>query len=454
MVSDDVTRRGVMKGVGIMTGASLTKKGEFGARRDDSTESTESTESHESSVQAADSLQVWPQSGGTAARTGRRQGAIGPKSTVAYRWRTDGSPTISGVVVADHIVYASDETTLRALTAEDGSEVWTIGGDARTAMSTPAVDDSLVYVGETRLRTRNQIRDLAPDGIESRSRQSRVVALDAATGTEVWEFEPERTASGFYSPTVADGIVYIVGRNFGAGSVGLLYALDATSGELLWKQETGASGISGYEAPPVAVENGVVYLAADELFALDTQTGEVYWSSDPEPGTYRATGQNAPAVADGRLYIGRGTDPTLEARSVVDGSRVWAHDAADGVNESGITVTGVWTGSAVDNDTVYVGFNEHRIEQKSSVYALAVDDGTVRWRTTFSDDRLSVYTPAIADGVLYTGGAALRLDDGSVRWRLDTPANTSSGTSHSSPAIADETVYVGGETLRAITGRI
>jgi outer membrane protein assembly factor BamB len=455
MASNDVTRRGVMRGVGVMTSARLAGTGVSGARRDNSHKSTE-----RSVRSTVISTTEWPQSGGTAARTGNRRGVIGPKSTVAYRWRVDGSPAFSAVAVADNIVYASDETVLRALSVADGSEVWTATASnvyRTTSVSAPAVDDGRVYVGETRKRT----PDLTAD--DPGNRHSRVLAFDAMTGEKVWQFESSRTASGFHSPTVADGIVYIIGQNFGAGSVGLLYALDGATGNLLWKKETGTSGITGYEAPPVAVENGVVYLASDELFALDVQTGETYWSSDPNGSeTYRATGKNAPAVANGRLYVGHGTQTSFEARRIGDGSRVWTHtitadrDEATDARSKTAAETGVWTGAAVDDDTVYVGFNKQTDGLKTSMYAFAADDGTVRWQTTFSDDHLPVHTPAIADDVLYTGGAALHSDDGSICWRLDSPThpqNQKLRSGFSPPAVADETVYVGGPTLRAITGR-
>jgi outer membrane protein assembly factor BamB len=455
MASNDVTRRGVMKGVGVMTSARLAGTGTSGARRDNSNKSPE--ESIRSTVTPT---KEWPQSGGTAARTGHQRGAIGPKSTVAYRWRVDGSSAFSAVAVADNIVYASDETVLRALSVEDGSEVWTATASDEyrtTSVSAPAVDDGRVYVGETRKRTPEPTAD------DSFDRHSRVLAFDAMTGEEVWQFESARTASGFHSPTVADGIVYIIGQNFGAGSVGLLYALDGATGDLLWKKTTGTSGIAGYEAPPVAVENGVVYLASEELFALDAQTGETYWSGDPNgTGTYRAMGKNAPAVANGRLYVGHGTQTTFEARHIGDGSHAWTHTITtngDETTDTGTktaTETGVWTGAAVDDDTVYVGFNKQADGLKTSVYAFAADDGMVRWQTTFSDDRLPVHTPAIADGVLYTGGAALCSDDGSICWRLDSPTHTQNQilkSGFSPPAVVDETVYVGGPTLRAITGR-
>jgi outer membrane protein assembly factor BamB len=441
MVSNDVTRRGVMRGVGVVTSARLAS-GVSGARRDNQNKLAET-----STRPVVDNVvqKSWPQSGGTAARTGRRRGALGPKSTVAYRWRVDRA--VSGIAVANGIVYASDETTLRALSAEDGTEVWTERTSDerrhRTTSRSPAVDGTLVYTGETRKR-------------------SRVLALDTTTGEKAWEFEPERTAAGYYSPTVADGVVYVIGRNFGAGSVGLLYALDGATGNPLWKRETGTSGIAGYEAPPVAVENGVVYLAADELFALDAQTGETFWSSDSNGRGYKADGKNTPAVANGRVYVGHGTQTTFEARHIADGSHAWTHTPSPDRNETTGTKakseTGVWTGSAVDDDTVYVGLNSRMNGSKTAIYAFAADDGTVRWRTRFGDDRFPVHTPAIADGVVYTGGAALSSDDGSVLWRLDAPTNApnqiaGSYLRFSPPAIADETLYIGGQTLRAITGR-
>lgn len=454
MVSNDVTRRGVMRGVGVMTSARLAS-GVSGVRRDTLNEPTGDFVR----PVVTDVIQdAWPQSGGTAAQRGQRQGAIGPKSTVAYRWRVDG--VVSGLAVASDIVYASDETALRALSAEDGTEVWTetVSDEHshRATLSTPAVDGDLVYIGETRKRAPSSTAD------DELVRRNRVLALDATTGEKVWQFEPKRTASGFYSPTVADGIVYVIGRNFGAGSVGLLYALDGTTGNRLWKRETGTSGITGYEAPPVAVENGVVYLAADELFALDAQTGETYWSSDSN-GTYRAGGENAPAVAHGRVYVGHGTHPTFKAHHIADGSSAWTHTLMTdhekgrgmGTKSESRPDTGVWTGTAVDDDTVYVGLNSNSNEFKTAVYAFTSNDGSVRWRTTFSDG--PVYTPAIADGVLYMGRAALSADDGSILWRLDTPTDARNRiTTHpqfSPPAIADETVYVGGNTIRAIVGR-
>lgn len=451
MDTDDVSRRRVMKGVGMMTSTRLVTNNESNGCRSDSRQQKEN--SNEADIDVAQ--QLWPQSGGTAAKTGRRRGASGPKSSVAFRWQFEGSSQISGVVVADAVVYGSDNTTLYALSAADGDELWTVGDERQlTSVSAPAVDNTLVYVGCTR---RQRTATKSPDG------RSHVRALDAATGTEEWRFELDRAAATFSAPTVAGENIYIIGGNFGAGTIGQLYALDGASGELLWRQETGPSGISGYKTAPVAIESDVVYLAADTLLALDAATGEVYWAVDPEL-TYKAMGTNAPTVADGRLYVGRGTETaaTFEARSVSDGSRAWTHTVETETEtetnpDTGIqngAGTGLWTGAAVDDDTVYVGFNERTTQKERSAHilALSTDEGTVRWQRSFSSDRLVVQTPAITEETLYTGGVALRRDDGHVRWRIDSPT-ADRMNEFAPPAVADDTVYVGGPSLRAITGR-
>ncbi|MFC6960591.1 PQQ-binding-like beta-propeller repeat protein [Halocatena marina] len=249
MGRDDVSRRGVMKGIGMVTGANLVGRGAASSTEP----SNQAGAGGHSAVETAP--RTWPQPGGTATKTGYRRGAKGPKSSVAFRWQYEAAARISGVVVTDSTVYASDRTSLIALAAEDGAERWRMADSDLTSVSTPAVAETLVYVGCTQQGSHGR----------ASARRSSVVALEAATGTEVWRFEPDRQAAAFCAPTVAGDIVYIIGRNFGAGTVGRLYALDSATGALLWTHETGRSGINGYEAPPVAVENETVYLAGDEL---------------------------------------------------------------------------------------------------------------------------------------------------------------------------------------------
>jgi outer membrane protein assembly factor BamB len=75
-------------------------------------------------------------------------------------------------------------------------------------------------------------------------------ALNASTGALLWRYTTEE----FSSPAVANGVVYI-----GSGDNNV-YALNASTGALLWKYTTGAP----VESSP-AVANGVVYVGSDDF---------------------------------------------------------------------------------------------------------------------------------------------------------------------------------------------
>jgi outer membrane protein assembly factor BamB len=79
------------------------------------------------------------------------------------------------------------------------------------------------------------------------------------TGTVKWKY-----LTGGYvrsSPAVANGVVYI------GSSDGSLYALDASTGAVLWSYTIGG-GLPVFSSPTVV--NGVVYLAAadDHVYAF------------------------------------------------------------------------------------------------------------------------------------------------------------------------------------------
>jgi outer membrane protein assembly factor BamB len=74
-----------------------------------------------------------------------------------------------------------------------------------------------------------------------------------------------------------------------------VYALNASTGVLLWSYATGAP----VESSP-AVANGVVYVGSGDynLYALNASTGVLLWNYANGPG------QSSPAVANGMVYVG------------------------------------------------------------------------------------------------------------------------------------------------------
>ena len=99
------------------------------------------------------------------------------------------------------------------------------------------------------------------------SEDNSIYALDASSGDLVWKYTTGDQIT-LSSPAYADGEVYI-GSNDGN-----IYALDATNGGLIWKYTTG-----GYVVGSPAIQDGVLYIGSYDhnIYALNTQNGELIW---------------------------------------------------------------------------------------------------------------------------------------------------------------------------------
>jgi outer membrane protein assembly factor BamB len=131
------------------------------------------------------------------------------------------------------------------------------------------------------------------------------------------------------------------------------------------------TGYSGrFAANPVVVD-GVVYVqdTRSDVYARALETGRVLWSK-----TFDAhnDGPNGVAVDDGRVY--GSTDSDAFALDAKDGDVLWTHHLT-GIGEQFVNVAPVvWKGMMI---TSTVGFPAYG---RGAVYALDVDDGSVRWR--------------------------------------------------------------------------
>ena len=102
------------------------------------------------------------------------------------------------------------------------------------------------------------------------------------------------------SPTIANGIVYFgVLAAVGSGAFGGLIALDAASGEELWR--FGGPEENILSSP--THEDGVVYVLSpvgdvDGLAALNAQSGDVLWSFE-----LGGSPNDSPVVVDGTVYF-------------------------------------------------------------------------------------------------------------------------------------------------------
>jgi quinohemoprotein ethanol dehydrogenase len=125
--------------------------------------------------------------------------------------------------------------------------------------------------------------------------------------TWFFDIEPDRGMQA--TPIVMDGVMYVT------GPYSIVYALDATTGRQLWQYDpevdrgiTG-QGCCGPNNRGVAVADGKVYVGAFDgrLVSLDAKSGKVLWIVDTiidHARNYTITG--APVVAGNVVVIGNG----------------------------------------------------------------------------------------------------------------------------------------------------
>jgi outer membrane protein assembly factor BamB len=236
-------------------------------------------------------------------------------------------------------------------------------------------------VGEPVLRWRYQAGGAVPgnvsvggDLVYASSDDGVLHALDVVSGAERWSLvADDAPLSG---PVVDDGTVYV----FDGG--GILHAVDAATGEERWRAARPVAGPSSATAG-----DGAVFVGSGDgaLVAIDAGSGGERWRAASETGGP----VHSPAFSAGRVYV-TSEGGGYVAVDATDGSLVWRFDTGD-----------LSTGTAVVADGVaYVGASgEGGI---GTLWALDAETGTEMWRI-----ERPFFTPAVADGVAYSGSAEL-----------------------------------------------
>jgi outer membrane protein assembly factor BamB len=114
--------------------------------------------------------------------------------------------------------------------------------------------------------------------------------------------------SGTYSntPVVADGCVYV------ATNSGVVMALNATTGDLVWGDKVTGAGqalLGGVVVGSLAVADGVVFAGVSRpsspyVTAWDQETGVRLWEATVETGQNNSLINASPVVHDGKVFMG------------------------------------------------------------------------------------------------------------------------------------------------------
>jgi polyvinyl alcohol dehydrogenase (cytochrome) len=346
----------------------------------------------------------------------------------AFGYANVGSARAQPTLAGGRLFIASENGEVHALDPQTGCTYWSYKALAgvRTAPSVGPYRKAgggkgqAVYFGDQR---------------------ANAYALDAQTGRQLWTRKVDfHAAAGITgAPTVHGGRVFVPVQGLGEegrGSSnnypcctfrGSVSALDASTGEVLWKTYTvdtpqprgksalgvqmwGPAGGGIWSAPAIDVKRGVLYVAtgnayadppqklSNAILALDQRTGAVKWAKQIIPADNWAMGCEAknpgnPACPE---TLGPDYDFSATPALVHAGTRdlivipqksaiAWALDP-DRQGEivwqqsfgKGSGLGGQW-GAATDGTLFYVGLNDFLTDTPGGMHAFRVADGTPVW---------------------------------------------------------------------------
>jgi outer membrane protein assembly factor BamB len=167
---------------------------------------------------------------------------------------------------------------------------------------------------------------------EQRGEDELVSAYDVRTGQPVWRhrdaarfWESNAGAGPRATPTLAHGRVYTL------GGTGILNALDARDGAVVWSRQaatdTGAEvPIWGFAGSPLVVGDTVIVATSGRLAAYDAASGQPRWFGPKNGGGYSSPHLTTIAGVPQVLLL-RGARTTSLAPA--DGTVLWEHSSGE-----------------------------------------------------------------------------------------------------------------------------
>lgn len=363
-----------------------------------------------------------------------------------------GSITSPVLVVGDRIYYQDTSSNTFAVERATGKQIW------ESKYDQPNVGPNGIAIGY----------GLVFGGIHSTNES---YALDAETGAEVWRTvlsqNPREGITG--PPTVYNNVVYTsTTPSYSGGDRGIIFAQDASNGEVLWTWDTTSDNLWGEAAynsgggvwyPITVDDDGNLYFGTGNpapfpgnngesrpganlytncMVSLDSTDGGLRWFYQDKPHDLNDHDfQNSPIIADvlldgepAKVAIGSGKTGNVAAVLADSGNLIWkvpvgphsiygdgAPLPATPVTVSPGTAGGVQVPIAYANNTVFVPVNDQPSTMQS-------DGDAFSGNSSYSD----------ATGLV----VALDATNGSQKWSVSLDSEPDG-----SVTVANDVLFVG-----------
>ncbi len=306
----------------------------------------------------------WPQPGGEADHTLHH---IAATLELEREWKVNvgkagerAKLTSPPIVVSDRVYVMDAETTVTAFDAANGDVIWR--------------------------------KELAPE-LKERFRLRDFVLLQGTSPSQV----------GF-----GGGVAFDNGKIFVTSGFGFIAALDAVTGDEIWRVETSAA----VRTPPTAYR-GRVYVATNvnEFLALEQETGEEAWTFQSFEETARFLSSASPAAA-GDLVVAPFSSGEIVAFQAESGRALWNETLAQQARLTALASLNDIAGSPViDRGLIYV------VSHGGRFAAIDIRSGQSVWEASIT----SLQTPWVAGDFIYVVSVDAELvclsrNEGAIIW--------------------------------------
>ena len=252
---------------------------------------------------------------------------------------------------------------------------------------------------------------------EQRGAEEIVACYRVSTGKPVWRhrdavrfWESNAGAGPRATPTISNGRVYAF------GATGILNALDASNGAVVWSRDVATDTKRqvpdwGFSSSPLVVDDMVIVAASGTLAAYDIASGKTRWVGPAHGGSYSSPHL---MTIDGVAQVVLLSPPGAISVTPSDGTLLWEHTYAGGaIVQPAITADGNVLINAIVS-TGGIGIRRLAVAHKSDGWS-----AEERWTS-------NGLKPYFNDFVLHKGHAfgfdgsilaCIDLEDGKRKWK-------------------------------------